>query len=174
MNTTSITIIILFGLFIFISLFILSFLTRLTFHKNKVIEKFSSVKDTINKRAEIINDICAYLKANCPHEDNIIRELINITKIFKTNKEINELINTIYKSRTILEKATNLESTYIILQNKKEYLEFKNIIKDNDGKLEFSASVYNEEVQNYQKFKENKYISILSKIFKYPDYDLYK
>lgn len=174
MNTTVITIIILFGLIIFIALFILSFATRLSFYKNKVIEKFSNVKEKINERVEIISNVCTYLKVNCPHEDNIIRELTNLIDSFKTTTNINELLSLIYKSRKVLEKATNLESTYIILQNKKEYLDFKQSIKDNDGKLEFASSVYNEEVEKYNKFKESKYISILSKVLKYPDYDLYK
>lgn len=174
MSTTVITIIIIFGLIVFGLLFILNFVNRLEFYKKKVIQKFESVKSIINERIEIIDKVNMYLKVNCPHEDNLIKELNNLTTSFRNTDDINELLSLINKSRNILKSATTLESTYIILQNKKEYFDFRDMIKDNDAKIEFAASVYNEEVENYNKFRENKYISILSKMFKFPDYNYYK
>lgn len=174
MDITGITIIILFGLIIFGILFVFNFVNRLFFYKNKIIDKFSSVGVLIDERAKIIDKVCEYLKVNCPHEDNLIRQLNSLVVNFENTTDINELLLLIDKSKSVLESSTNLESTYINLQNKKEYLDFKNIIKDNDGRIEFAMSVYNDAVDNYNKFRENKYISILSKLLKFPNYNYYK
>lgn len=174
MDVPTITIIILFGVIIYMVLFCLNFVNRLMFYKNRVIDKFSSIKNLINERAEIMSQVCEYLKVNCPHEDNIIKKLDELTIGLKSDNNINDLLTLLKKSREVLKNATNLEGTYIFLNNKEEYQNFKQLIKDNDGKIEFASSVYNEEVDNYSDFKSNKYILILSKLFKFPDYDHYE
>ena len=174
MNTIEITIILIFGLIVFIILFIISFINRLLFYKNKVIDKFKSIKDQIKERIKIIDTIKKKKKKNCPHEDNIIKDLSNLTTSFKNTDNINELIDLINKSKKILDSSTTLETTYNKLKNDKEYQEFKNTIKDNDDKIEYSASIYNETLDEYNNYKNNKYISILSKLLKFPDYNYYK
>lgn len=174
MNTIEITIILIFGLIAFILLFILNFINRLIFYKNKIIDKFKSIKTLIEERVKIIDNIKEHLEKNCPHEDNIIKDLSNLTTSFKNTDNINELIDLINKSKKILDTSTTLEGTYNKLENDKEYQEFKNIIKDNDDKIEYSASVYNETLDEYNNYKNNKYISILNKLLKIPDYNYYK
>lgn len=174
MNTKIVTMILFFGIILFAVLFILNFVNRLLFYKNKVQDKFSSIKVLIDERIEIIKKIVEFLKVNCPHEDNIIRQLENQITNFQNTEDINELLNEIYKSRPILKNATNLESTYLFLQNKDEYQEFKKSIQTNDGKIAFSASVYNEVVDNYNTFRKTKFISTLSKILKFPEFFHYE
>ena len=173
-NYIDITIVLIFGLIVFLVLFIFSFVNRLEFYKHKVIDKFSGIKIMIEERVEIIDTLYKYIRDNCPHEDNLIRELENLTTSFRNTDKINELLVLISKSRDILHDATKLDNTYDYLKDSKEYLGFKNMIKDNDGKLLFASSVYNEKVSDYNNFKNNKYISILSKIFRFPSYNYYE
>lgn len=174
MNLKTLIIVFIFAVIIFFILFIIGIANKLVFYNDRIKDKFSSMKDLIDKRVDIINSIILFLEVNCPHEDNIIKKLKDIVNSIKDVDDINELLSLVYKSRGIIDNAFNLESAYIVLSDNMEYSNLKSEIKDNDDRLVFSASTYNESVDNYNSYRNNKFVNFISIVLKFGDYNKYE
>ena len=69
---------------------------------------------------------------------------------------------------------TKLDKTYPKLKNNKEYKELKKELDENINRINYAKDKYNEEVTNYNKYKESKIIKLLNKILKFKEFTYYK
>jgi LemA protein len=174
MNGITLLIIIVFGILILLGIIVISFYNKLLFKKNRVIEKFTAINDSLNGRITIINKIVNILTNDKYHEDNLILELNKVSNEINKENIINKLLLLISRSDEILKKSLSLENIYPELKNNKEYLKLVDEFKNNQYKLMYAVEIYNEEVGEYNNYKNKNGIKIISKIFKLPNYNYYK
>lgn len=174
MNLSSLIIILIFGILIFLGIIVIIFYTRLCFRRDKVLDKFDSVYDTLHERIEIIESIINIIQEENYPEERIKINLNNLSKELKQENNNNNLILLIDKSNKIIEEALSLETAYPLLRNNKKYLEIKKDFNNNKFKIMYSIEIYNEEVEVYNSYKSKLGINLISQVLKFPDYSYYK
>lgn len=174
MNLASIVIIIIFLILIVLGILIIGVYNKLTFYKNRVFDKFKAINSCLNDRVDIINKIIDIINDNSLHEDSLIIDLNKLVTRINEENIVNNLLVLIDESDDILKKALSLDKIYDILKSNNEYMGLVDKFKDNQYKIMYAIEIYNEEVEVYNNYKQNKVINIISKIFKFVDYNYYK
>lgn len=174
MNLASIVIIVIFLILIVLGILIIGIYNKLTFYKNRVLNKFEAISKCLKDRTDIIQKIIDIINNNSLHEDSLILELNKLVTKINEENIVNNLLLLINESDDILKKALSLDKIYDVLKSNKEYMSLMDKFKDNQYKIMYAIEIYNEEVEVYNNYKQNKFINIISKIFKFVDYNYYK
>lgn len=174
MNLASVIIIIIFLVLVVLGILIIGVINKLSFYKNRIIDKFEAINNSLNERIGTSNKIINLLKVGGYNEDELIIQLNNLSNEIKDENDVNNLLVLIDKSDDILTKALSLESIYDNLSSNNEYQELINNFKNNQYKIMYAIEIYNEEVSGYNNYKEKRGINIVSKLFRFGDYNYYK
>lgn len=168
-------IIIIFGILTSILIISLSFVNRILNKKNKIDLLFKNVINYIDERVALIERITNFV------EESIEEEVNFVTKLNNTNEELTKLVekNTfgekeVNKSEKILEKFAELREIYSYLDKNELYKILVNENQTNIERIEYALSTYNDKVVEYNKFRQTKINSFISKILRLSDYDVYK
>ena len=172
MNIAIIVIICIFAILIIIGIIAIGFYNRILFRKKKVEDKLNSIKENLKERNEIIRRLNTLFANSSFHEDNLMLELNDL--YIKINENSDSTLNILNNTDRLLVKALSLENLYPELSKNSEYNSLKDLFKDNQYKVMYGVETYNEEVEEYNKYRTKKVINIVNKLFKFPDYDIYR
>lgn len=166
-------IVLIFGIILFVVLVILYFINQIIEYQNTLDYSFIAVKLCVEKMKVIIDNIDEFIRFNLNHEISLHRNfhiLSNEVRTIENNKEGIEKIKNIEKE---LLRFSELENTYPNLSKNKEFIKFKEEILNTKERLVYAFENYDKGVISYNKYKENKFINLLSKMIKSPEYDSY-
>lgn len=167
-------IVLLFGIICMFLLIGVYFVGRIFGYKDMIDNNFIAVSNIISERINIIDDMVKFLESNLEYEKSYKRELI------KTKEQLNKISNNkegidlIVDTDKMFVSFNKLENTYNKLSKNKEYLMIKTNVSNNMEKLEYSFDVYNKGVNNYNTYREKRFIYLLSKLCGIPEYGYYK
>ena len=112
-------------------------------------------------------------------EKNLEHEKSYLSKLQKIEDYLSEFLNekNSFKNFQKNEKEflhfTTLDQTYSYLKKNQEYLKLKNEALVNQDNLIYALDSYDKGVTNYNNYKGQKLILLISKIFRFPKYDCY-
>lgn len=166
-------IILIFGILLLGILIVLYFINRMLQYKTKIDNSFIAVKDILEDRIKIIDSMLKFIENNLEHEKSYQKRLVESKELILKVKNNKEGIKLIKKTEKHILEFTKLENTYKNLAKNKEYLNVKETIISNKEKLLYAIDSYDKGVINYNNYRGNKLIYILSKICRIPEYDCY-
>ena len=174
MNSVSIIITVVFFMLIALGFMMIGTYNKLLFLKNKTIDKFSTINNSIKERIEISTKIANILKNGSYNEDNLVLTLNKLSKEIDAENEINNLISLIDKSNKILKKSLSLDGLYEKLKTNKEYNDLIEEFKNNQDKIIYAKEIYNTQAKEYNNYKNKSVVKLVSTILKYEDYNYYQ
>lgn len=169
-----IIIVILFGIITLLVLSLLFFINRTYLYANNIERYYSPIKDYLEERKNILKKTNNFISNNLEHEKTLNKKIDRVINLSNTNTNPAEVINILKKTDDLLDIYTKLDKTYPKLKNNKEYKELKKELDENINRINYAKDKYNEEVTNYNKYKESKIIKILNKILKFKEFTYYK
>lgn len=172
MNSDTI-IILIFGVIILLLLIGLFFINELIHYKKKVENSFTIIKDILNSNSKLIEEIVVWIKDNLEHEEEFIKKLNDANTIIKEISFRNINFSQVEKALKIILKFTNLEEIYSFLKKDKQYLALKKEILKNQNRFSYAIDGYNKEVECYDNYRNQKFISSLNKLLRFPKYNYY-
>ena len=168
-----IVIVLIFGGLILISLIMIYFINQIIQYKTRIDNSFKVVKELIEERINIVNNMLDFLNINLEHEKSYQKKLIQNKELMLQIKNNKDGIFLIKKTEKDIFNFINLENTYKNLSKNKDYLKIKENINSNKEKLIYAMESYDKGVVSYNNYKENKLIYYLSKLCRIPEYDCY-
>lgn len=168
-----IIIILIFALILLLSLIVLYFINQILRYKMIIDNSFISIKKNIDELNSLTNDILEFLNNNLEHEKSYYKRLNKAKEKIITIKNNKDGINELKLIEKEVLSFINLENTYKYLSKNKDYLKIKEELINNKDRLIYAFENYDKGVISYNKYKENKYINLLSKIIKVPEYICY-
>ena len=169
-----IVIVLLFGIITLLVLSLLFFINRTYLYANNVERYYSPIKDYLEERKNILKKTNNFISNNLEHEKTLNQKIDRVINLSNTNTNPEEVIKILKKTDDLLDIYTKLDKTYPKLKNNKEYKELKKELDANIDKINYAKDKYNEEVTNYNKYKESKLIKYLNKILKFKEFTYYK
>ena len=166
-------IVVIFGvliLFLFIGIY---FINRILQYKIKIDNSFAAIKENLDKRVDIVSDMIDFLNANLEYEKSYQKRLIKTKELLLTIKNNKDGVETYKKTEEDIMVFVSLENTYKNLAKNKEYSLIKMAILNNKEKLVYAMDSYDKGVISYNNYRENKFIYLLSKLCRIPEYDCY-
>ena len=171
MNKDYIIIIIIFLVLIVLGIIIIGFYNRILFRKKKVEDKLNSIEKNLIERKDIIQRLNTLFSNSSFHEDNLMLELNDL--YIKIDEKKDNTISLINHTDKLLVKALSLENLYPELTRNQEYISLKEMFKENQSKVMYAIETYDEELAEYNKYRNKPVINIINKLFKFPSYDRY-
>ena len=168
-------IIIIFGILILLTLIVLFFINRLLSYKNRVEHSFEAVSDSLRERNSLIDETIKFIQNKLEHEEQFIQKLDDIKIIINQYLEgkNKDDFNKFKKQEKIFLEIIKLEEIYDTLKSDKEYQKLKNNILLNQERMLYALDSYDKGLVDYNNYQENKFISILGKVLRFPKYDCY-
>ena len=146
------------AIFLLVALYILSIINRLSFHINRIDEKYYTIYENMLKTIKIEDNLYKNIKSeNISKANSLRQELID-------NKDIKTQIP------TTIELINMINQDLKLAKNTKEKEEIKDKIKEILESIDYASEFYNKCVTDYDEYRKNKFVGIISKIFKYKDY----
>ena len=166
-------IVLIFGIILFEILIALYFVNQIIKYQTRIEYSFIAVKLCVEKMRVLIDNIEKFMSVNLEHELSFRRYISSLGLDARTIENNKEGIKNIKRIEMELIHFTELENTYKNLNKNKEFVKIKSEILKNEDKLIYAFEDYDKGVNSYNKYKENKFINLLSKIIKSPEYDYY-
>ena len=151
------------------------FINRLLSYKNRVEHSFEAVSDSLRERNSLIDETIKFIQNKLEHEEQFIQKLDDIKIIINQYLEgkNKDDFNKFKKQEKIFLEIIKLEEIYDTLKSDKEYQKLKNNILLNQERMLYALDSYDKGVVDYNNYQENKFISILGKVLRFPKYDCY-
>ena len=174
MEIGAIVIIILVGILLIFTFYVISLYNKLVDARNKVYDKFKQIDIEIDKVMDLVPTVVNIVKKNTKHEDKIVNQVsIGIALVVDAN-DINERINFFRGLDGILNDLLNLSNTYTELNKNKIFVSFQKFLKEAEDKIEYASSFYDTTVLEYNNLIKIFPLNIVSSIFKIKKMDYYK
>lgn len=166
-------IILIFGVITLFLLVLVYFINNILQYKIRIDNNFLVVREILESRVDIIDDMISFLKDNLEHEISYQKKLNQIKELILTVKNDKEGIKTIKRIEREILSFCSLENTYKNLGKNKEYLKIKEDILLYRDRLVYAFDSYDKGVISYNNYRENKLIKFLSKLCRIPLYECY-
>ena len=166
-------IVFIFGVFTLFLLVILFFINRLLSHKRLITNSLVAVYANIEARIDLIEEMKEFIEKNLEHEKSYLSKLQKIEDYLSEFLKKKPIFKNYDKNEKEFLHFTFLDKTYSKLKNNKEYQKLKNDAITNKDNLIYALDSYDKGVINYNNYKDQKFILIISKIFRFPNYDCY-
>ena len=174
MNIVFFIILLIFVTITVLGILVINIYNKLTFYKKKVLDKFNDINDCLNETVDIIKEIINIIKDDKFHEDSLVLELNMLMGKIENESSVNNLLLLIDESYQTISKSLNINSIYKELNNNSEFISVRDKFNNNHYKIMYAIEIYNEEVEEYNNYKNKKINSIVAKRFKFEDYNYYK
>lgn len=174
MELSAIIIVVVFAIITLVGIIVIGLYTRLSFKREKILDKFNSINKFLEERSNLILRVIAILEMPPYHEETLIMELEKLSEKIDKETTVDNALSLIEKSNKMLKKALSLENIYKELKGNTNYNLIADDFENNQSKIIYAIEIYNEEVDNYNDYRTNKLINIISKIFRFKDYEKYK
>ncbi len=165
-------IIILFSIIMILGIMVISIYNKLIFYRDRVLDKFKEVDKLLCNRVSYIDSIIEIINSNKLHEDGIIRDLNKLKS--SIDKEIDINARMLLVKDDIIDTALSLDNVYKKLENDKSFNEVKEEYDNNKGLIDYAIDIYNEEVLDYNNYKDKSINNKIFNWFKFYTYNFYK
>ena len=166
-------IVLIFGVICLLMMVMIYFINRILQYKNRIDNSFNAIKDSLEERTLIVEDMINFLATYIEHEKSYQKNLMKDKDLISTIKNNEEGIKLIKKTESDVLKFGELENTYKNLAKNKEYMKIKREILKNNENLMYAIDIYDKGVISYNNYREKKLIYTLSKLCKIPEYSCY-
>ena len=166
-------IIIIFGVITFILLSILFFVNRISLYIKRIERSFIPIVNILEEYKNTLKKVIDILNSDLLHEDALKKEIEEIEEELENVNNAIKGIPILTKLDKIDKKILYLENIYPKLKNDKEYIDIKENIERKNDKINYSIEAYHKEVEDYNRYKENKIVVLLNKIFSWKEYQYY-
>ena len=174
MNIVIFIIILVFLILTVLGVLVINIYNKLTFYKKKVLNKFNDINDCLNETVNIIKEIISIIKDDKFHEDSLVLELNMLMGKIENENSINGLLLLIDESYQTISRSLSINNIYEELNNNSEFISVRDKFDNNHYKIMYAIEIYNEEVEEYNNYKNKKINNIIAKKFKFEDYNYYK
>lgn len=164
MGFVEVLIIVIFGLLLMISLYILGIYNQLSFYKKKVSDKYETLDKEITNICNITSNVEDLIKDT--YGEDKIQDVKIVRRNLEGNKDANERM---YKVLGLI-KFLDFVAKNIHSNNKLE--EYEKEVNSCLENINYAKDFYNDCVNNYNDYKDKKLPSTIAKIFKFPNYNL--
>lgn len=167
-------IIIIFGVIALLLISLLFFVNRLTLLKNKIEFTFEPVNSYIEERIELLEKMSTFLSKRFPQETELNKKIDKVHDSLKKIKNASDGITELKNSENVFQQFQKLEELMPNIKKNEEFVSFKEEYQNNQDKISYALEKYNKEVKDYNNYKEKKVVSLLNKVFRFPNYSYYK
>lgn len=168
------TVIILgFGILTLLVLVVLYFVNRLVSLKRRIENAWRAVEDVMKMEIDLFEMMKEWIEKSLDHEENFLKQLLEMKQALGRVKEVGEGLVLIGECEKLMERFVGLESTYEYLGKSKDYVEIKKRCLDSQEKISYVMEGYDKGVRNYNDYKDQKGINLISKLVRFKDYDYY-
>lgn len=174
MDIGAIVIIMVIGLVLVITFYIIGLYNKLIDCRNRVEDQFTSIELELRKKASLIPNLVESVKIYAKHEDKLLTDVMNVkSRVDKANK-INDIIKASNNMNVILNKVFLLSNTYPELKKNKNYLLIRKDLDDIEDRINYARTFYNDVVLNYNNSIMQFPSNVVAKFFKFKEIDYYK
>lgn len=163
----------IFGVFTLFLLVILFFINRLLSHKRLITNSLVAVYAHIEARIDLIEEMKEFIEKNLENEKSYLLKLQKIEDYLSEFLKKKPIFKNYDKNEKEFLHFTFLDKTYSKLKDNEEYQKLKKDAITNKDNLIYALDSYDKGVISYNNYKEQKFILIISKIFRFPHYDCY-
>ena len=174
MEIGALVIILIMGIILIITFYVIGLYNALVNSKNKVLDKFNQIDIEIDKVMDLITCAIDVVKENTKQEDKKINEVLAGTSLVLDAKNMNERLKFYKGLDKVLNEMLSLSNTYPELKKNKIFTNFKKCLKEAEAKIDYASSFYNKEAEEYNNMIKTFPYNIISKVFKFKEIELYK
>lgn len=174
MDIGAIIIIIIIGIILVLTFYVIGVYNNLLDAKNKVEDKFNQIDNELKRKIELISTSVDIVKKYAKHEEKVLNEVEKSQdKMLKANN-INEKIKASNSINKAINKLISLEKSYQELKSNKKFIALQKSIKEIEDKIDYAKSFYNDTVTNYNKLRKELPYNIIANIFKFSEIEYFK
>ena len=165
------------GLFLILTILgilVINIYNKLIFYKKKVLDKFSDIKGYLYDDVDVIKKVISIIDVSKYHEDSLILKLNTLIDKILNENSVNGLLILIDDVNKCILEVMNLSKIYEELNNNSDFSSAMDKLNNNNYKIMYALEIYNEEVEEYNNYKNGKVNNIVFKIFKFENYNYYK
>lgn len=166
-------IVFIFGVFTLSLLIIVFYINKLLNYKRLIKNSLIAVYAHIEARIDLIEEMKEFIEKNLEHEKSYLLRLQKIEDYLSEFLKKQPIFKNYDQNEKEFLHFTSLDKTYSKLKNNKGYQKLKSDALTNKDNLIYALDTYDKGVINYNNYKEQKIILIISKIFRFPHYDCY-
>ena len=174
MDIEAITIIIIVGVLLVITFYIIGLYNELIDARNRVEDRFTQIELELRKKNNLIPDLIEIVKIYAKHEEKIINEMIATKNKLEKSNKINDIIKNSKNIDISLNKIFTLTDTYPELKKNKNYLSLQKNVEEIEDKINYARTFYNEAVLNYNNSRLKFPSNIVANIFKFNEIEYFK
>ena len=166
-------IIVFFGVFAFLIFCLLFFVNRLTFMKLDVLEDFVHVREFIDERISLFKSMKSFLENDYEQESEFIEKLNDVIQTLSV-VSAQKWESDFKESDELFLKFSQLDKIYPKIKKKSEFQSIIDGYHHNVDQVNYIVDAYDKGVKKYNDYRNNKYLSNIFRLFKFPIYDLYE
>ena len=167
-------IIIIFGIITFLLICLLYFLNQLMIYKNKVEFQFKSINSHMEEVISLLDSFSLWLESNYSEEKDLLKKIHKFCFQFKEEKDVMAKLSFVDEMDKLVKGIYKLEKVYPKILKENEYLSFKEEYENHKSEIMYAIDLFNQGVEDYNRYKKKRIVSMLNAIVHYPDYVLYK
>lgn len=172
MDIGAIIIIIIIGIVLVLTFYIIGAYNTLLDAKNKVEDKFTPIDKALKKLEDIASNLLEVLTKYAKYEEKLIHEIEkNKNKMTEANT-INDKIKAYNIINKTIKKVLSLEESYKEIRSSRKYNSLVKELNEIEDKITYAKNFYNEAVDNYNKQRKIHPFNIIATVFKFNDIDL--
>lgn len=174
MDIGAIIIIIIIGIILVLTFYVIGVYNTLLDARNKVKDKFTQVDNELKIRMDLTSSLVETVKKHVKHEEKILNELEKAKEKTHKANNINDKIQASNSMNKVLNKVLGLTESYPELKSNKKFNSLQKNLKEIEDKIDYAKSFYNDSVTNYNNLRKEAPANIIANIFKFNKIDIFK
>ncbi len=166
--------IILLVVVVLLLLFVISTYNSLVQLRNKVRDQFSQIDVQLKRRADLIPNLVETVKGYAKHEENTLKEVIEMRNKAVNAGSVNEKIAANNELTGALNKLLAVAESYPDLKANENFKELQKDLKDTEDKISYARQFYNDSAMLYNNLVDMFPSNLVASIFKFKNFEYFK
>ncbi len=174
METGTIVIIVIAAILVLIALYMAGVFNKLVNARNKVQNQFSQIDVQLKRRADLIPNLVETVKGYAKHEENTLKEVIEMRNKAVNAGSVNEKIAANNELTGALNKLLAVAESYPDLKANENFKELQKDLKDTEDKISYARQFYNDSAMLYNNLVDMFPSNLVASIFKFKNFEYFK
>ena len=174
MNTSTVVIIVIVGLLLFLVFYVIGVYNKLVNARNKVDNQFSQIDVQLKRRADLIPNLVETVKGYAKHEEGTLTAVIEARNKAVNAGTVNEKVDANNQLTGALNKLFALSEAYPELKANTNFMSLQNDLKDTEDKITYARQFYNDTAMTFNNLVEMFPSNIVAGIFNFKKYEFFK
>ena len=174
METGTIVIIVIAAILVLIALYMVGVFNKLVNARNKVQNQFSQIDVQLKRRADLIPNLVETVKGYAKHEENTLKEVIEMRNKAVNAGSVNEKIAANNELTGALNKLLAVAESYPDLKANENFKELQKDLKDTEDKISYARQFYNDSAMLYNNLVDMFPSNLVASIFKFKNFEYFK